>query len=164
MKKTILAGLLLSLLSYAGDNGGGSISCKSGSGRTKLEGGAGVAYNGSGRASVTLTIDGKSIDFNTERTYLTNGVDTLDSVSFDEKLKVFTMKFSEIIKIQDYKDAWSTLELIADPASFKKTARDVFQFTAILDGLDPRKDLKNVDYTTKLDKPVQVSCTLDLSI
>lgn len=165
MKNTlVLTSLLfLSFSAFAGDNGGGGISCKSASKRTTIEGGAGVTYNGYGRAFIKLTVDGKSINLSSEQVVSKKGIASLDAVAFSQKNKIYTLKIVESRELyQGYKDVVDTLELIANPSTFKETSRDVFQFDAELNGIDPRLD-QNEDIKM-LQNTISLKCVLDLRV
>lgn len=57
----VLLFVTISSHAYAVDNGGGSLECRSTSGRTILSATGVAEYNGTGELSVTLTVDGKSL-------------------------------------------------------------------------------------------------------
>ncbi|MGE3608143.1 MAG: hypothetical protein AB7I27_01050 [Bacteriovoracaceae bacterium] len=162
-----LIALALTLTALAGDNGGGTLDCKSSSGRTTLLGTAGVDNAGFSRANLVLTIDKKSLTFSPESFISRNGVSTVDAVSFDGKSKVYTLVFVEKFNTDNgWEYIEKSLSVVAIPASLKETSKDVYSFQAILTGADPRKNQKETESgkILMLATPISVNCSLDLSI
>lgn len=166
--KTVIMVTLVSLfsaqLTFAGDNGGGDLSCISSSGRTKLNGMAGVSYNGYGRANVEFDIDGKKIELGADKRITPYAVAMTDAVAFNENFKIYTLTFVSIAKVPDYGiDHEDVLSLISDTSTFKQTRKDVFSFEAQLTAIDPRAENKSEGLITKT-KDIKVKCILDLTL
>ncbi len=154
--------LITGSLASAGDNGGGSLNCKSASGRTTLAGGAGANYNGSGAAHVELKVDNVSLKFEEETAIATNSIARVASTIFDPTLKVYTLQFTEVRDQGEYKWNDTLLTLTAHPSTFSKKAKYVYGFKATLLGLDPRN--KDQYGYNRLENPIVVDCTIDVGI
>lgn len=171
-KQTLVMFALISGSAYAGDNGGGSLKCKSESGRTTVEGMAGVDWNGSGPASLVYTIDGKALSFNPSKPLATE-THLVDYVVYSNKTS-YTVGFKRSAFYAGAKNdpafvySNTLFELRSLPGTFRQVERDVYSFTAVIpeySSLDPRKvsDL-NADYPEKFEQSIQVNCLLDLRI
>lgn len=153
--------LAFSSFAFAGDNGGGRIDCQSGSGRTTISGLAGVDFNGSGPAEITYTIDNKSLDIDNNE--IDSKYMTSDAAVFSLENGIYTLRFSKVNKVEGSNFAIFTLYSV--PKTFKKNG-DIFKFTGVIKeySIDPRGSSFESGNPTFFDKPIQVSCTLDLSI
>jgi hypothetical protein len=169
MKYFIATLLTLSTLSvFAGDNGGGNIECISASGRTHLLGMAGVSSgNGEGHVDIDLAIDNKTLTLNTEKVVSRNGVKSEDKVIFNAKKKQFSLSVIETFNLDrglELTEKTISIEVISK--TFKKTGNDIYSFSAILNGADPRKDQTDTldGRILLIESPITVKCTLDLSL
>ncbi|MBP9682280.1 MAG: hypothetical protein KBD76_12815 [Bacteriovorax sp.] len=169
MKLFIATLLTLSTFSsFAGDNGGGYIECSSASGRTQLKGMAGVvSENGVGNVDLEISIDKKTLSLNTYKVLSRNGEKSVDKVVFNAAKKQFSLNLIEHFSLDGGAELTEkTISVVAISKTFKKTSNDVYSFSAILNGADPRKDqIDTIDGRILLiESPITVKCTLDLSL
>ena len=157
--------LMVSASAFAGDNGGGYLDCRSASGRTTLRGGAGVQYNGSGHANLTISIDGKELkvgarDLGVQR--LADNILLTDAVSFNPRTQVFTLKMVSINSTQEYDFAETFLEVVADPSTMN-ISNDTATFSATLDTVDPRTYNATEGWNERINN-ISLKCKLEYGI
>ena len=164
MQRILMAFLFLSATAYAGDNGGGTIECKSGTGRTEVKGMAGVEYNGVGPASVNYSIDGKAVALG-GATGTAQWI-TSDAAVFSKDQGIYTLKFSMIDKAAEMPWSQSVFTMTSVPSTFKMVSQDLFAFTAIVQAgsIDPRGNSFESGKASYFDKPIALSCRLDLRL
>jgi hypothetical protein len=165
----LISSIFVPFAAWAGDNGGGHIECASSSGRTKLEGGAGVQYNGTGPAQLKYTIDGVSVDL--VPAALNPGSHLLDFVAFSYgKLYVVGFRRSSEHLSSDgktYLYANDVFQLQSVPGTMKKKSVDVFSFRALIPAytsIDPRKGPWDKENMELFDKDIELNCVLDLRL
>jgi hypothetical protein len=160
---------MISVSAYAGDNGGGSLDCRSDSGRTTVKGMAGVSWNGDGPAALTYTIDGAQVTFDTYQPVAPE-THMVDYVVYVNKLSYTVgIKRSQVYSTDMGPRIYSVgmFQMRSLPGTFAQIRPEVYRFKAVIpefSSIDPRKgtDL-NADLQL-FDQPIQVNCVLDLSI
>jgi hypothetical protein len=152
---------------FAGDNGGGSIYCESGSKRTILQGGAGTSYN---TAAVTYTIDNKSVQLVGSQNFkadATTQIVIADAAVWSWDAKIYTLKFSRVSLNPNFDYSEGIFTLYALPATVKKIkGSEKYTFTANIEAysIDPRTTTNLNDGMGFFDKDIQVNCTMDLGV
>lgn len=168
----ITAMVILAVQAQAGDNGGGTLSCSSASGRTKITGMAGTNYGGIGPAVLTLDIDGATIELNAEKAVSAQSV-MVDFVSYKHKVSYeATIKRAFIHSSADglHTITDSVLRLVSVKGSMKSLGGERLEFLVDMpsgESLDPRTfpDLNHIDLSSKkLEKDVQLKCVLDVGV
>jgi hypothetical protein len=178
---------------FAGDNAGGEITCKSASGRTTVEGNAGVTNgNGMGPANITFKIDEQILNLETGRLVevhnehlVFKGMHLTDFVFFDESSGVFSLIFKRsILDVMDPTDAEeigkeagshsydSVFELVSIPNTLKDLKNDKYSFKAEIkprSTLDPRKSdnpfvSDYYNYRIEENTFIKLTCSLDLGL
>lgn len=153
--------LTASVMAFAGDNGGGQITCKSGSGRTVLAGGAGTSINGTGNAMVDLTVDNKTVklgalDLGVQQKQ--NGNVITDAVVADLGKKIYALTFIELNTKSSRPFADKILQLVSVPSTMTNKG-GIVKFKATLTALDPRQE-ESGEYLQNVD----MNCVLDVTI
>lgn len=169
-KLILLMASMISFSAFAGDNGGGSIECKSGSGRTLVSGGAGAAYNGMGAPYLTYSIDGSAVSFATGATKA--GGLIVDYAVYEHK-KMYAVGFKRTTsfvtrsgEVNVYSE--DVFQMRSVTGSFREVRADVFAFKAVIPAytsLDPRhgSDM-NKETLERFDKDIEVNCVLDVTL
>lgn len=164
-----IVAVLATSVAWAGDNGGGYLDCASDSGRTKLVGGAGVQYNGTGPAQLKYTIDGATVDL--VPAALNPGSHLLDYVAFSYG-KLYVVGFRRSIEHlssdgKTYLYGTDVLQLQSIPGTMKKKGVDVFAFRALIPAytsIDPRKGPWDKQDIELFDKDIELNCVLDIRL
>ena len=165
-KVLTLAGIVLGLAvsAQAGDNLGGSMKCASATGRTSVV--VEHVLNQDGligfRTEVVFTIDGAALTLGAgvkgrlpEQCPQTR--QAYSATVFNPALRVFTLSSGYVEKVLEGVSSFVAFELVANPVTFKESKKNVYQFTALIHGLDPRNH-------TLFKKPITVNCTFDNSL
>jgi hypothetical protein len=165
---------LLAPSAFAGDNGGGTLACTSATGRTKLEGGAGINnYNGSGNVDLLFTIDGKSLRLSSASPVHNprgNNILFTEASVFSDKDRVYVLQLGlaeKSVSGEAFQFQSPILTGIANPQSMRKLNGDKFSFDLVIQtgAIDPRKtNSLSADGEVAFDKPIALKCELDLSI
>jgi hypothetical protein len=161
---------LTSFQAFAGDNGGGRLSCLSESGRTKVEGMAGVPYNGSGSAMLIYSIDGAAVEFNPTKivsptVHIVDVVDYTHRKSYVVRFITSTANNSPESPDNAYADGVFTLRSL--PNTMTQVRPDVLRFKAVIPAytsVNPRLGNDLSKYIDRFDQDIQVNCELDLTI
>lgn len=166
----------ISITTFAGDNGGGNIKCRSASGKTLLEGMAGVAsHNGQGPADLVYRIEDKEVHLQSSRYLDQENTHLTDFVLFEAPRSYY---LSFVISTQhqgwandgDPNDVYifsrPIFTMSSLPGSMKKLSGDQFRFVAKIHAysVDPRKTATLGKEITTFDKEIVVNCDLDLSL
>lgn len=161
--------VVLSANAWAGDNGGGTITCKSTSGRTSVSGGAGAPWNGEGPASLTYTIDGASLNFN-PGPVLPSGAMLVDFVAYRNGVSYEVM----IKRVRVYHDSGSDyagsmpiFHMRSKPGSMHSAGMNKWSFVGVIpaySSLDPRRGSSADLSEDRFDKDIEVNCLLDVGI
>lgn len=155
--------LIFTGVAQAGDNGGGTINCTSGTGRTKLVGSGVADYNGRGELALKLTIDNKSLDLGRGQSNTGTDLMSLGATVFNPNLKVYTATVSYVGQSGQYNYVVKVLELMAVPGSMKSSqTNSKYTFSAVLRAIDPRKD--HSEFPQFFDGDIQLTCIMDLSV